>query len=120
MGFSPDAVTSMLFSIMAGRGGMAQFNHPEFGGSGQWVTGGAIAISDMFNNVLKARVGALQRIVGAGPRPMPHGVFYWGDWGAPDPVLGGLARADTRVNVTLSEGRQRLIRTCPTEAPDES
>ena len=25
----------MLFSIVAGRGGMAQFNHPEFGGSGQ-------------------------------------------------------------------------------------
>jgi hypothetical protein len=44
---------------------------------------------------------------------------YWGDWGAPNPVLGGLARADTRVTVTLSEGRQRLIRTCPTEAPDE-
>ena len=59
MGFSPDAVTSMLFSIVAGRGGMAQFNHPEFGGSGQWMSGGAIMISDMFNNVLKARVGAL-------------------------------------------------------------
>jgi hypothetical protein len=54
MGFSPDAVTSMLFSIVAGRGGMAQFNHPEFGGSGQWMSGGAIMISDMFNNVLKA------------------------------------------------------------------
>jgi hypothetical protein len=59
MGFSPDAVTSMLFSIVAGRGGMAQFNHPEFGGSGQWMSGGAIMISDMFNNVLKARVNAL-------------------------------------------------------------
>ena len=33
-GFSRDAVTSMLFSIVAGRGGMAQFSHPEFGGSG--------------------------------------------------------------------------------------
>jgi hypothetical protein len=59
MGFSPEAVTSMLFSIVAGRGGMAQFNHPEFGGSGQWMSGGAIMISDMFNNVLKARVNAL-------------------------------------------------------------
>jgi Short C-terminal domain len=58
-GFSEDAVTSMLFSVMAGRGGMAQFNHREFGGSGQWMSGGAIMISDMFNNVLKARVGAL-------------------------------------------------------------
>jgi hypothetical protein len=59
MEFSADAVTSMLFSIIAGRGGMAQFNHPEFGGSGQWMSGGAIMVSDMFNNVLKARVDAL-------------------------------------------------------------
>src|ERR1700678_4170011 len=57
--FSPDAVTSMLFSMIAGRGGMAQFSHPEFGGSGQWMAGGAIMISDMFNNALKARVDAL-------------------------------------------------------------
>jgi hypothetical protein len=58
-GFSPDAVTSMLFSMLAGRGGMAQFSHPEFGGSGQWMAGGAIVISDMFNDALKARVDAL-------------------------------------------------------------
>jgi hypothetical protein len=58
-GFSQDAVTSMLFSIVSGRGGMAQFSHPEFGGSGQWMVGGAIMISDMFNNALKARVDAL-------------------------------------------------------------
>jgi hypothetical protein len=48
-GFSRDAVTSMLASMMAGGGGMAQFSHPEFGGSGQWMAGGAIMISDMFN-----------------------------------------------------------------------
>ncbi len=58
-GFSPDAVTSMLFSMIAGRGGMAQFSNPEFGGSGQWMAGGAIMISDTFNNGLKARVDAL-------------------------------------------------------------
>ena len=58
-GFSQDAVTSMLVSIVRGRGGMAQFSHPEFGGSGQWMAGGAIMISDMFNNGLKARVDAL-------------------------------------------------------------
>jgi hypothetical protein len=58
-GFSQDAVTSMLVSIVGGRGGMAQFSHPEFGGSGQWMAGGAIMISDMFNNALKARVDAL-------------------------------------------------------------
>jgi hypothetical protein len=58
-GFTEDAVTSMLFSVIAGRGGVAQFSHPEFGGSGQWMAGGAIMISDMFNNALKARVNAL-------------------------------------------------------------
>jgi Short C-terminal domain len=57
-GFSPGAVTSMLFSMISGRGSMAQFSHPELGGSGQWM-GGAIMISDMFNNALKARVDAL-------------------------------------------------------------
>ena len=53
-GFSPDAVTSILFSIVAGRGGMAQFSHPDFGGSSQWMAGG-----DVFNNRLKARVDDL-------------------------------------------------------------
>lgn len=58
-GFTEDAVTSMLFSVIAGRGSMAQFSHPEFGGSGQWMAGGATMISDMFKNALKARVDAL-------------------------------------------------------------
>src|ERR1700735_538117 len=65
-GFSQDAVTSMLFSIVSGRGGMAQFSHPEFGGSGQWMGGGAVMFSDMFNNVLKGAGGrVVRRIVGA-------------------------------------------------------
>jgi hypothetical protein len=72
MGFSPDAVTSMLFSIMAGRGGMAQFNHPEFGGSGQWVTGGAIAISDMLA-LVRVRCRTAFFIVAIGERLTP----YW-------------------------------------------
>src|SRR6202453_4904639 len=59
MGFSPDAVRSSLFSMIGGRGGMVQFSHPELGGSGQWMAGGAIMISDMFNSALKARVDAL-------------------------------------------------------------
>ncbi|PWR22233.1 SHOCT domain-containing protein [Zavarzinia compransoris] len=58
-GFSPDAVASMLNSVINGNGGMAQFNHPEFAGSGQWMRGGMIMLSDMFNNNLKARVDSL-------------------------------------------------------------
>ncbi|MGF6266954.1 hypothetical protein OKW49_007948 [Paraburkholderia youngii] len=58
-GFSTDAVMSMLESVIRGNGSMAQFNHPEFGGSGQWMQGGMIMVSDMFNNSLKGRVDGL-------------------------------------------------------------
>ncbi len=57
--FSPDAVFSMLQSVINGNGSMAQFNHPEFGGSGQWMRGGMIMLGDMFNNGLKNSVGGL-------------------------------------------------------------
>jgi Short C-terminal domain len=94
-GFSPDAVTSMLFSVMAGRGGMAQFNHPEFGGSGQWMSGGAIMISDMFNNVLKARVDTLCNELSALVRDQPGiagaGPFQLQRQGKPAGVNVGLA-----------------------------
>lgn len=58
-GFGVDAVTSMLQSVAAGHGSMAQFSHPEFGGSGQWMRGGMTMVSDMFNDRLKGRVDAL-------------------------------------------------------------
>jgi hypothetical protein len=58
-GFSTDAVMSMLESVIRGNGSMAQFNHPEFDGSGQWMQGGMTMVSDMFNNYLKGRVDGL-------------------------------------------------------------
>lgn len=57
--FSPDAVFSLLLSVINGNGSMAQFNHPEFGGSGQWMRGGMIMLGDMFNNGLKNSVSNL-------------------------------------------------------------
>lgn len=57
--FSPDAVFSLLLSVINGNGSMAQFSHPEFGGSGQWMRGGMIMLGDMFNNGLKNSVGDL-------------------------------------------------------------
>ena len=54
-GVSTDAVMTLLQALLAGNGGMAQFNHPEFGGSGQWMQGGMIMVGDMFNQGLKAR-----------------------------------------------------------------
>ena len=62
-GFSPDAVLSMLVSVMNGNGSMAQFNHPEFSGSGQWMRGGMTMVSDMFNNHLKGRVDGLCQLL---------------------------------------------------------
>ena len=58
-GFSREAVMSMLESVARGHGTMAQFGHPEFGGSGQWMDGGMTMVSDMFNDSLKGRVAAL-------------------------------------------------------------
>ena len=58
-GFSTDAVTHMLFAVRNGNGSMAQFNHPEFGGGGQWMRGGMTMVGDMFNNALKGRVDSL-------------------------------------------------------------
>ncbi|WDQ19491.1 SHOCT domain-containing protein [Rhodopirellula sp. P2] len=58
-GFSVDAVAQMLTAVYNGNGSMAQFSHPEFGGSGQWMAGGMMMIGDMFNQNLKYRVAAL-------------------------------------------------------------
>lgn len=58
-GFGIDAVESMLESLRRGGGTMAQFSHPEFSGSGQWMRGGMTMVSDMFNHQLKSRVTAL-------------------------------------------------------------
>ena len=57
--FSSEAVADLVRALVAGRGTMAQFDHPELGGRGQWVQGGMIMIGDMFNHALKARVDAL-------------------------------------------------------------
>ena len=50
---SQDAVIHMLTAVSNGNGTMAQFGHPEFGGSGQWMQGGMTMVSDLFNNNLK-------------------------------------------------------------------
>jgi hypothetical protein len=125
-GFSRDAVASMLFSLMAGRGGMAQFSHSEFGGSGQWMAGGPIMISDMFNNALKARVEALCNELSALIRSEPDSVaadsFQSQSQGAPRNlrrgssshlVIDGPDQADwwpTDLGVPSSLGAQNEVR----------
>lgn len=58
-GVSPDAVITLLRALVAGGGTMAQFNHYELGGMGQWAQGGMIMVGDMFNQGLKYRVDNL-------------------------------------------------------------
>ena len=55
-GVSTDGVLTMLDALQRGGGTMAQFSHPDFGGSGQWMRGGMTMVSDLFNNALKSRV----------------------------------------------------------------
>lgn len=56
---STDAATHMLIAVHNGQGTMAQFSHPEFGGSGQWMRGGMTMVSDLFNYQLKNRVDSI-------------------------------------------------------------
>ncbi|MBK1661024.1 SHOCT domain-containing protein [Paracraurococcus ruber] len=56
---SMEAAAMLLRALAAGGGTMAQFNHPELGGMGQWSQGGMIMVGDMFNTGLKHRVDAL-------------------------------------------------------------
>ena len=36
-GVSPEAVQALRDAVARGQGHMAQFNHPELGGQGQWL-----------------------------------------------------------------------------------
>ena len=68
-GFSAAAAHAVADSLRHGGGRMAQFNHPELGGMGQWSAGGMLMIGDMFNHALKARVDALCLDLAAMPAP---------------------------------------------------
>ncbi|MCT0209066.1 SHOCT domain-containing protein [Synechococcus sp. CS-1332] len=78
-GFSQDAVLHLTFAMLKGRGGMAQFNHPELAGSGQWMNGGMMMLGDMFNHGLKARVDGVCRelaaTIASQPELFPSGSF---------------------------------------------
>ncbi|MDD2814669.1 MAG: SHOCT domain-containing protein [Thiotrichaceae bacterium] len=58
-GVSSDAVLTLLQALVNGNGTMAQFNHWELGGGGQWMQGGMTMVGDMFNSSLKAKVDGL-------------------------------------------------------------
>src|SRR2546430_4531230 len=58
-GVSTEAVLTLLHALVHGHGTMAQFDHRELGGRGQWMHGGMIMVGDMFNQALKATVDGL-------------------------------------------------------------
>jgi hypothetical protein len=58
-GVSTEAVMTLLQALVNGNGASAQFNHPELGGTGQWMRGGMTMVGDMFNDALKAKVNSL-------------------------------------------------------------
>ena len=86
-GFGADATRALAEALWHGGSRMAQFNHPELGGMGQWSSGGMIMIGDMFNHSLKARVDALCNdlacVVGttasadATPQGLSRGSSWW-------------------------------------------
>src|SRR2546422_2362231 len=81
-GVSTEAVLTLLSALMRGHGTMAQFDHRELGGRGQWMPGGMVMVGDMFNHALKAMVDGLctelaallaaSPLVPAAPRPQSH------------------------------------------------
>jgi len=58
---SADAVWVLFKALQRGNGSMAQFNHPELGGNGQWASSGMLMLSDMFNQALKKTVDGLAK-----------------------------------------------------------
>src|SRR6476620_12596568 len=49
-GVSADAVMTLLQALLNSKGTMAQFDHRELGGAGQWMPGGMTMVGDMFNH----------------------------------------------------------------------
>ena len=84
---SESGIRALSEALAAGRGGGAQWSHPDLGGMGQWSRGGMIQIGDMVNHDLKARVAAaIEELARAEPgddpsaRPAPSpGSDWWGE-----------------------------------------
>ena len=58
-GVGLDAVRHLMRALERGHGTMAQFDHPDLGGMGQWFSGGMTMVGRMFDDGLRTRVDAL-------------------------------------------------------------
>ncbi len=78
--------------MRVGNGKMAQFNHPEYGGTGQWMPGMTM-VGDMFNAAMKGRVeglfAALTRVsIASDEEPLAPPTWYPASLGTPAMVGG--------------------------------
>lgn len=56
---SNEAVIALLEALERGKVSMAQFDHPELGGQGQWMQGGMTMLGEMSNDALKTKINNL-------------------------------------------------------------
>lgn len=108
-GISTDAVTALLQALFNGNGTMAQFSHPELGGSGQWMMGGMTMVGDMFNNSLKATVDGvcseLSDLMAAGSFAAPSSGTQWQGQGGQQQQQGGYgASGNADVSLFVPQG----------------
>ncbi|MCI4665606.1 MAG: SHOCT domain-containing protein [Neomegalonema sp.] len=96
-GLSEGAVEAMARAVAQGGGGMAQFNIPELGGSGQWMAGGMTMVGDMFNQGLQGTVANLcgelsaamaQEMLFAAPQTIAGAAWWPQELGSPASVGG--------------------------------
>jgi hypothetical protein len=89
-GFSLAAAETVREALRVGHGTMAQFDHPELGGYGQWMKGGMLQIGDMFNDPLKGRVAGLINDIAALPESSDDSSSSWWpkEFGRPSMVSG--------------------------------
>jgi hypothetical protein len=121
-GYSMDAVLSMLQSVINGNGSMAQFNHPEFSGSGQWMRGGMTMVSDMFNHNLKGSVNnlcsELSQLVATQPDLLRSGSFQSQSQGGQQQNNYSSGHHEGAGNGTAGSGASLFIPPAPGSAVD--
>ena len=114
-GFSTEAVDAMARSMARGGGRMAQFDHPAFGGPGQWMDGGMLMISDPFDHALKQRIARLctrlaeRGSVDHGSRTDAQSVDVPSTWYPATLGVPSMSGAQDRTRYAWFAGSRRLV-----------
>ncbi|MGU3664771.1 SHOCT domain-containing protein [Methylobacterium sp. A49B] len=113
-GVSLDAVRHVVQALERGHGTMAQFDHPDLGGMGQWFAGGMVMVGRMFDDGLKARVKALcDELAAALPKAgfseaSPTARRGGGEWWPADLGSPASTGAQNGLRYAYFPGRRRL------------